>query len=134
MEKVQGSPASLGSEAEFNQALACALARGREDYVSILYLCRRAGLSLGECFSLSMEVAAQVAKEQRISCMGADSTPHTVELDDLLAARLKRDLTVAVPGRALYLAPGQRAEDAEQELRTFLRDCSITWEEGEQDD
>jgi len=134
MEKVQGAPVSLGSEAAFNQALACALAWGREDYVSILYLCRRAGLRLGECFSLSTEAAAQAVKEQRISCMSADSTPHAVELDGLLTARLKRDLTVAVPGRALYLAPGQRAEDAEQELRTFLRDCSITWEEGERDD
>lgn len=122
------------SENEFDHALDYALAWEREDYVSILYLCRRAGLSLGECFSLSTEAAAQAVKEQRIICTSADSTPRTVELDHLLTARLKRDLTVAVPGRALYLAPGQRTEDAEQELRTFLRDCSITWEEGERDD
>lgn len=134
MEKVQGSPMVLGSEAEFNQALAYVLAWGREDYVSILYLCRRAGLRLGECFSLSTEAATQAVKEQRISCMSADSTLRTVELDDLLTVRLKRDLTAAVPGRALYLSPGQSAEGAEKELRAFLRDCSVTWEEGEQDD
>lgn len=121
-------------ELVFNQALACALAWGREDYVSILYLCRRASLCPGECFTLSMETAAQAVREQRFTYIGADSTPRTVALDDLLTVRLKRDLTDAVPGRALYLAPGQRAEEAEQELRAFLRDCFITWEEGKRDD
>lgn len=122
------------NEFVFNQTLACALARGREDYVSILYLCRRAGFCLGECFTLSTETAAQAVRDQRLSYMSADGTLHTVELDDLLTARLKRDLTVAVPGRPLYLVPGQRAEEAERELRAFLCDCSITWEEGGRDD
>ena len=37
MEKDKRTPAALWSKAKFNQTLACALARGREDSVSILY-------------------------------------------------------------------------------------------------
>ena len=121
-------------ENKFDHALDYALAWGREDYVSILYLCRRASLCPGECFALTLESAARAVEERELTYTCADGTPRTVELDSLLEARLKRDLTGAATGCALYLKPGQKAEEAERALWAFLRDCSITWEEGDQDD
>lgn len=122
------------SENEFDHVLDYVLAWGREDYVSILYLCRRVGLCPGECFALTPEAAARAVRERQLIYTGANDAPHTVGLDDLLTARLKRDLAAAVPGRTLYLTPGQEAEEAEKQFRAFLRDCFITWEEGERDD
>mgnify|MGYP001079516399 CR=1 FL=1 len=122
------------SENEFDHALDYALAWEREDYVSILYLCRRAGLCPSECFLLSTETVARAVRERQLTYIGANDAPHTVALDDLLTARLERDLTGAVAGCALYLKPGQKAEEAERELQMFLRNCSITWKEGDQDE
>ena len=47
------------SEKEFDHALDYVLAWEREDYVSILYLCRRVGLCFSECFALSTETLEQ---------------------------------------------------------------------------
>ena len=58
------------SREEFSRMLAEALRLGREDYVTILYLARYAGLRIHECFRIDTAIAAQAVREGAITIKG----------------------------------------------------------------
>lgn len=118
-------PLSSWSRTEFNQALAFALQCGREDYVSVLYLCR-AGLRPAECFRLNASETAKAVEDGKLKLAG-----RTMPLDTLLTARLRRGLA-AVPDGPLYLTDQSSAEAA-RAFRGFLRRCCAVRSGGEND-
>lgn len=117
------------SQAEFNQALAFALKCEREDYVSVLYLCRRAGLRPDECFQLDTSEAVKALKDGRLTM-----AKRTVLLDTLLTARIRSDLEGTPLGGALYLPHGKDAAEATREFQSFLCLCDTDRKGGGQDD
>lgn len=72
------------SASEFNRMLDIALASGRNDFVSVLYLGRFAGLRIHECFRIDTATAAKAVKEKAITIKGKGGLVRTVPLNNLL--------------------------------------------------
>lgn len=58
------------SAGEFERMLGIALEHGREDYVTIFYLGRFAGLRIHECFRIDTATATKAVKEKAITIKG----------------------------------------------------------------
>lgn len=59
-------PIDTWSESEFNRMLACALERKHEDFITVLFLSRRLGLTYLECFALETETAKKSVYRKNI--------------------------------------------------------------------
>ena len=108
------------SAGEFERMLGIALERGREDYVSIFYLGRFAGLRIHECFRIDTATAAKAVKEKAITIKGKGGLVRTVPLNDLLVQRLQRDLAQTARGHKLYVSDDQETHEAIKELQLFI--------------
>lgn len=96
-------PVESWSESEFNRMLACALDHNREDFITVLFLSRRLGLTYSECFAIETETAKKAYQKQVLAVRGRGEIP----LDCLSLQRLHRHLTLDDPGR-LLLVPNRR--------------------------
>ncbi len=99
----QVPPVDTWSESEFNRMLACALEHNREDFITVLFLSRRLGLTYSECFGIETETAKKAYKEKVLTVRGRGEIP----LDLLSRQRLRRHLMLDNPGRRL-LIPDRR--------------------------
>lgn len=77
-------PVDTWSESELNRMLACALDHNREDFITVLFLSRRLGLTYSECFAIETETAKKAYTEKVLTIRGRGDIP----LDCLLRQRL----------------------------------------------
>ncbi len=108
------------SAGEFERMLGIALERGREDYVSIFYLGRFAGLRIHECFRIDTATAAKAVKEKAITIKGKGGLVRAVPLNDLLVQRLQQDLKRTPRGHKLYVSDDQETHEAIKALQAFI--------------
>ena len=109
------------SREEFSRALAEALRLGREDYVTILYLARYAGLRIHECFRIDTATAERAIREGVITIKGKGGLVRTVPLHPILASRLELHLRVTPRGHKLFVPDGVQTHTAIQQLQAFIR-------------
>ncbi len=108
------------SEAEFERLRARTLELGREDYVSILYLGRYAGLRIHECFRIDTATAAKAIKEKAVTIKGKGGLIRTVPLIDLLVIRLQHHLKETPRGHKLFVPDGQQTHEAIKAFQAFI--------------
>jgi len=108
------------SDNEFNRMLDTALDAGREDYVSIFYLGRYAGLRIHECFRIDTATAAKAVKENALTIKGKGGLVRTVPLNEILTLRLQRHLKDTLRGRKLFVPDGKKTHEAIKELQVFI--------------
>lgn len=108
------------SRPEFNRMLTCALEAGREDYITILYLGRYAGLRIHECFRIDTATATQAVKETALTIKGKGGLVRTVPLNDILVNRLLYHLEYTKRGQKLFVPDHQPTHQAIKELQAFL--------------
>lgn len=113
-------PVDIWSESEFNRMLACALDHNREDFITVLFLSRRLGLTYLECFALETETAKKAYEEKVLTIRGHGEIP----LDCLLRQRLRRHLVLDDPGRRL-LIPDRRWMS--QTVEAFQAFVTLYW-------
>ena len=101
--------------------LAEALRLGREDYVTILYLARYAGLRIHECFRIDTAIAARAVREGVITIKGKGGLVRTVPLRPLLVSRLELHLQTTPRGHKLFVPDGMETHTAIQHLQAFIR-------------
>lgn len=109
------------SREEFSRAMAEALRLGREDYVTILYLARYAGLRIHECFRIDTATAERAIREGVITIKGKGGLVRTVPLHPILASRLELHLRVTPRGHKLFVPDGVQTHTAIQQLQAFIR-------------
>lgn len=109
------------SREEFQRMLAEALRLGREDYVTILYLARYAGLRIHECFRIDTAIAARAVREGAITIKGKGGLVRTVPLHPLLVSRLELHLQTTPRGHKLFVPDGMETHTAIQHLQAFIR-------------
>ncbi len=108
------------SAGEFERMLGIALEHGREDYVTIFYLGRFAGLRIHECFRIDTATAAKAVKEKAITIKGKGGLVRAVPLNDLLVQRLQQDLKRTPRGHKLYVSDDQETHEAIKALQAFI--------------
>lgn len=106
---------------EFERMLDTALAVGHNDYVSIFYLGRFAGLRIHECFRIDTATASKAVKEKAITIKGKGGLVRTVPLNDILIQRLQHDLKRTPRGHKLYVPDNQETHEAIKALQAFIR-------------
>ena len=107
------------SREEFSRMLAEALRLGREDYVTILYLARYAGLRIHECFRIDTAIAAQAVREGAITIKGKGGLVRTVPLHPLLVSRLELHLQTTPRGHKLFVPDDMETHTAIQHLQAI---------------
>lgn len=108
------------STAEFNRMLMCALAAGREAYVTVLYLGRYAALRIHECFRIDTAAAAKAIKEIALTIKGKGGLVRTVPLNDIVLDRLKKHLETTPRGHKLFVPDGVPTHKAIKDFQAFL--------------
>ncbi len=108
------------SAGEFNRMLNAALTAGREDFVSVLYLGRFAGLRIHECFRIDTATAFKAVKEKALTIKGKGGLVRTVPLNDILVQRLQHDLKRTPRGHKLYVPDDQETHEAIKALQAFI--------------
>ena len=108
------------STPEFNRILMCALAVGREDYITILYLGRYAALRIHECFRIDTATAARAVKETALTIKGKGGLVRTVPLNDIILERLKKHLASAPRGQKLFVPEGVPTHKAIKDFQSFI--------------
>ena len=118
------------SAGEFNRMLDVALAAGRNDFVSALYLGRFAGLRIHECFRIDTATAAKAVKEKAITIKGKGGLVRTVPLVPCVIERLQLHLTETFRGHKLFVPDDQETHKAIKELQMFIwRNRSLVQDE-----
>lgn len=115
-----GSVDRTWSAGEFERMLDTALAVGRNDYISIFYLGRYAGLRIHECFRIDTATASKAVKEKVITIKGKGGLVRAVPLNDLLVQRLQQDLKRTPRGHKLYVPDDQETHEAIKALQAFI--------------
>lgn len=110
-----GPPANLWLPSDLSYMLAYALAQGREDYITVLYLGYYAALAPSECFALETEEAARAVKSKRLTL----PNQRTVPLNKLLIHRFRFHLPDGA-GSRLLLRDSQSLYEAVSAFRDFL--------------
>ena len=105
---------------EFERMLDTALAVSHNDYVSIFYLGRFAGLRIHECFRIDTATASKAVKEKAITIKGKGGLVRTVPLNDILIQRLQHDLKRTPRGHKLYVPDNQETHEAIKALQAFI--------------
>lgn len=108
------------SAPEFNRMLVCALAAGREDYITILYLGRYAALRIHECFRMDTATAAKAIKGAALTIKGKGGLVRTVPLNTIVTDRLKKHLETTPRGQKLFVLYGKPTHKAIKDFQTFL--------------
>lgn len=108
------------SEAEFDRMLACATKAGREDYVSIFYLGRYAGLRIHECFRIDTATAAKAIRETALTIKGKGGLVRTVPISKHLVNHLQFHIERTPRGHKLFVPDGKQTHEAIKELQTFI--------------
>lgn len=108
------------STPEFNRMLMCALAAGREDYITILYLGRYAALRIHECFRIDTACAEQALRESTFTIKGKGGLIRTVPLNDILRGRLIKHLAASLRGHKLFVPDGVPTHKAIKNFQAFL--------------
>jgi len=108
------------SEAEFERLRTQTLELGQEDYVSILYLGRYAGLRIHECFRIDTATAAKAIKEKALTIKGKGGLIRTVPLIDLLVIRLQYHVKETPRGHKLFVPDGQQTHEAIKAFQAFI--------------
>ncbi len=108
------------SENEFERMQACALESGREDYITVLYLGRYAGLRIHECFRIDTATAAKAIKEKALTIKGKGGLVRTVPLNEILVIRLQRHLKETPRGHKLFVPDNKQTHEAIKELQAFI--------------
>lgn len=112
----QVPPVDTWSESEFNRMLACALDHNREDFITVLFLSRRLGLTYSECFAIETETAKKAYTEKVLTIRGRGDIP----LDCLLRQRLRHHLVLDNPGRRLLIPDRRWMSQTIQSFQAFL--------------
>ena len=108
------------STAEFNRMLARALAAGREDYITLLYLGRYAALRIHECFRLDTAAAERALKEGSLTVKGKGGLVRTVPLNGILCSRLRLHLDQTPRGHKLFVPDTQTTHGAIHGFQRFI--------------
>ena len=103
---------------EFERIVACAITAGREDYITILYLVRYAGLSLDECFSIDMRTAEKAAKEKALTVRGEDGHERVIPLHQLVYQRI--GWLVCRTQDRLFVLRSQTTQEVKSAFKAFF--------------
>lgn len=109
-------PVDTWSPLEFERMLACAFEQKHEDYITVLYLSRRLGLTYTECFAIETETAKKAYTEKLLTIRGRGAIP----LDCLSRQRLRRHLTLDNPGRRLLIPDRRWMSQTVEAFQAFL--------------
>lgn len=109
-------PVDTWSEPEFNRMLACALEQKREDFITVLFLSRRLGLTYSECFAIETKTAKKAYTEKVLTIRGRGDIP----LDCLLRQRFRRHLMLDNPGRRLLIPDRRWMSQTVEAFQAFL--------------
>lgn len=110
-----GPPVSLWSQSELSYMLSYALAKGREDYITAIYLGYYLSLPPSECFALETAAAALAVQAEALTLPNR----QTVPLNGILVHRLRRHLA-SHPGARLLLRDGESLSEAVSAFLGFL--------------
>ena len=110
-----GPPVSLWSQSELSYMLSYALAKGREDYITAIYLGYYLSLPPSECFALETAAAALAVQAEALTLPNR----QTVPLNGILVHRLRRHLA-GHPGARLLLRDGESLSEAVSAFLGFL--------------
>ena len=108
------------SASEFNRMLDIALASGRNDFVSVLYLGRFAGLRIHECFRIDTAIAEQALRENAITVKGKGGKVRTVPINESISIELKKLLAITPRGHKLFVPDDQQTHTAIKALQAFI--------------
>ena len=108
------------SAPEFNRMLMCALAAGREGYITILYLGRYAALRIHECFRMDTATTAKAIKEAALTIKGKGGLVRTVPLNAIVTDRLKKHLETTPRGQKLFIPQGKPTHKTIKDFQSFL--------------
>lgn len=118
------------SAGEFERMLGLALEHGREDYVSIFYLGRFAGLRIHECFRIDTATASKAVKERTLTIKGKGGLVRTVPLVPCVMERLRLHLAETARGHKLFVPDDMETHEAIKELQLFIwRNRSLVQDE-----
>lgn len=112
--------ADAWTDEEFDLMRTYALTAGREDYITILYLVRYAGLSLDECFSIDMRTAEKAAKEKELTIRGENGQERVIPLHQLVYQRI--GWMVCRTQDRLFVLRSQTVQEAKAAFKAFF-DC-----------
>ena len=108
---------------EFNRMLVAALAAGREDYITALYLGRFAGLRIHECFRIDTATARSALRENAITIKGKGGKIRTVPIEDeRIPLMLKKMLAKTKAGHKLLVPDDVPTDQAIHRLEAFIYD------------
>lgn len=108
------------SDNEFERMMDVALASNRDDYVTILYLGRYAGLRIHECFRIDTAMATKAIREKALTIKGKGGLVQTVPLNEVLILRLQFHLAQTARGHKLFVPDGQETHEAIKALQAFI--------------
>ena len=105
---------------EFNNMLAIAMEKNREDYVAILTLARYAGLRLEECFRIDTNDANMAIKTGRLFVKGKGGLTRYVHINESIRIELEKILKVTPRGHKLFVADNDKTHLAMKRLQCFI--------------
>ena len=105
---------------EFQRMLAEALRLGREDYVSILYLARYAGLRIHECFRIDTATAERALRENALTIKGKGGKVRTVPINEQIAVAIRKQLDRTPRGHKLLVPDDMHTDRAINLLQLFI--------------
>ena len=77
------------NDGEYQQMLLAAATAGREDYITLLYLGRHAGLQINECFAIDMRTAKEAAEKQSLVVQDTSGYERIIPLPRLIFQRFQ---------------------------------------------
>jgi len=117
-------PPDVWTDVEFQWMLCYAVEAGREDFVTVLYLARYAGLRLEECFCIESITAAGAIGKMSLTVYGNGGYARSVPIGRLLEVRLARHLCAEPLGTRLLLPRGQQIGKAVTDFKKFFDEHS----------
>lgn len=105
---------------EFNNMLAIAMQKGREDYVAIFTLARYVGLRLEECFRIDTNDAQNALITGKLFVKGKGGLTRLVPINESVRIEFEKLLKVTERGHKLFVADDDKTHLAMKRLQCFL--------------
>lgn len=113
-------PADVWDKVEFEWMCCFAMEAKREDYLTVLYLARYAGLRVEECFNIESIVAAGAIGKLSLTVYEPGGYERKVPISKLLAVRFAGHLGDEPLGNRLLLPKGQQVSKAVADFQKFF--------------
>ena len=106
------------NDGEYQQMLLAAATAGREDYITLLYLGRHAGLQINECFAIDMCTAKEAAEKQSLVVQDTSGYERIVPLPRLIFQRFQWHISNTQD--KFFVPRNQTKEEAQAAFQSFF--------------